>query len=83
MQPFGALINSGFKMIFPFGIKDINELYRNSESGNGGFSPLGKGVFWHSGIHINSSKKEIFLPILTRTSPLNMLLKSFIYLPQA
>ncbi len=64
-------------MIFPFGIKDINELYRNSESGNGGFSPLGKGVFWHSGIHINSSKKEIFLPILNGKVVLYRLSKEY------
>lgn len=51
-------------MIFPFNIKDINELYKNSESGNGGFFPLGKGVLWHSGIHINSFKEESFAPIL-------------------
>lgn len=51
-------------MIFPFDIKDINELYNNSESGNGGFFPLGKGVLWHSGIHINCNKKEKFSPIL-------------------
>lgn len=64
-------------MIFPFGIKDINELYRNSESGNGGFFPLGKGVFWHSGIHINSSKKEIFLPILNGKVVLYRLSKEY------
>ena len=51
-------------MTFPFGIKNLDDLYRNSESGNGGFFPLGKGVLWHSGIHINSETAEEFSPLL-------------------
>lgn len=51
-------------MTFPFGIKNLDELYKNSESGNGGFFPLGKGVLWHSGIHINSETAEEFSPLL-------------------
>lgn len=51
-------------MNFPFDIKSLDEMYKNSESGNGGYFPLGKGVLWHSGIHINSNNKETFSPIL-------------------
>lgn len=51
-------------MTFPFGIKNLEALYKNSESGNGGFFPLGKGVLWHSGIHINATNKEKISPIL-------------------
>ena len=50
-------------MNFPFNINNINDLYKNSESGSGGFFPLGKGVLWHSGIHINSTETKEFSPI--------------------
>lgn len=50
-------------MNFPFNINNINDLYKNSESGSGGFFPLGKGVLWHSGIHINSTETKEFSPM--------------------
>ena len=50
-------------MNFPFNINNINDLYKNSESGSGGFFPLGKGVLWHSGIHINSTEAKEVSPI--------------------
>ena len=64
-------------MTFPFDIKNINDLYKNSESGHDGFYPLGKGVLWHSGIHINSTKKEMFSPILNGKVVLYRLSKDY------
>lgn len=48
----------------PFGINNVDDLYDNNENGDGGFYPLGKGVLWHSGIHINGDKNEKFSPII-------------------
>lgn len=51
-------------MNLPFGINNVDDLYDNNENGDGGFYPLGKGVLWHSGIHINGDKNEKFSPII-------------------
>ena len=40
-------------MIFPYGIKKIEDLYNNSELGSSGFYPIGTGNLWHSGVHLN------------------------------
>lgn len=40
-------------MIFPYGLKKIEDLYNNSELGSSGFYPIGTGNLWHSGVHLN------------------------------
>lgn len=49
---------------FPFGIDNVEELYRNNESGPAGYYPIGTGNFWHGGIHINCSEKKSIKPII-------------------